>query len=135
MDIHDTVRVRHPRDTVEYRLGTVTAVTYAPYSTYAERYQVRFPNGLRRTYPAADVVACTRDDDRAALVAAVTDASHRLRDACRIAHDHDDSLSAEITATLAFLLDTAGARLGVTLNPDASTTPATTESHADGARP
>lgn len=126
MDLNDTARVRHPRRPVEYRLGIVTDRTFAPYSTYIERYQVRFPTGEERTYAAEEVVACTRGDDRAALVAAVTDACQRLRDACRIAHDHDDDLSAEMAVISTLLLNTAGASLGITLDPS-TTAPATVE--------
>jgi hypothetical protein len=88
MDLDDTARVRQPRDAVEHRLGTITDITYAPHST-----------------------------DRAALVAAVTEGCRSLRDACRIAHDYDDELSAEIRFLLTSLVGTAQARLGVTIDP------------------
>lgn len=118
MDLSDTGRVRRPRDGVEYRLGTVTAITYAPYSTYIRRLRLRFSSGDERPYTTTEIIACTRDDDRAALVAAVTEACRSLRDTCRIAHDYNDDLGANIRVLLSTLVATAQARLGVTIEPD-----------------
>lgn len=70
-----------------------------------------------RTYTTDEITPCTRDDDRAALVAAMTDGCQSLRDACRIAHDYDDELSAEIRFILTSLVATAQARLAVTIDP------------------
>lgn len=95
MNPNDGARVRQPRDAVEYRLGTVTDIGYAPYSTHVARYRLRFPTGEERTYPAAAVIACSRTDDHTALVAAFTDTCRSLRDACRIAHDYDERLSGD----------------------------------------
>jgi hypothetical protein len=135
MDLYDTARVRHPRTPVEHRLGTVTDITYAPYSTYVRRYQLQFPTGEERTYQAAEVVACTRDDDRAALVTAVTDAGRALRDACRTAHDYDHELSTKVVDLLIRLQATASAHLDITLDPATLPTSAITETPQHGARP
>jgi hypothetical protein len=133
MDLHDTARIGQPHDPVEHRLGTVIDVTYAPYSTYVRRYRLRFPTGHERTYPADEIVSCTRDDDHAALVDAFTDAFSSLRHACRIAHDHDAHLSAEVIVLLAALVDTAHNQLGLDLAPTTLAQPAT-HGHDDGAR-
>jgi hypothetical protein len=117
MDLDDTARVRVPRDAVERRLGTVTDITYAPYSTYIRRLRLRFPTGEERTYTRDEIRPCTRDDDHAALVAALTDGCRSLRDACRIAHDYDDELSADLAFLLTSVVNTAHARLGVTIDP------------------
>jgi hypothetical protein len=117
VDLHDTVRVRQPRDAFEYRLGTVTDITYAPHSTYIRRLRLWFPTGDDRTYTTDEITPCTREDDRAALVAAVTEGCRSLRDACRIAHDYDDELSAEIAFLLTSLVGTAHTRLGDTVDP------------------
>lgn len=117
MDLNDTARVRQPRDAVEHRLGTVTDVTYAPHTTYIRRLRLRFPTGDEHTYTTDQITPCTRDDDRAALVAAMTDGCHSPRDACRIAHDYDDEPSAEIRFILTSLVATAQARLTVTIDP------------------
>ncbi|NIL44054.1 hypothetical protein HCB17_25285 [Salinispora arenicola] len=118
MEFGDTARVIKPSDATEYRLGTVTNVRYStPHTTYALRYTLRFPNGTERTYPADDVVWCTRADDRASLEAAFTKATVALRDACRIAHDFDPDLSTGTASLLRRLLDLARLRLGLTLDP------------------
>jgi hypothetical protein len=117
MDLDDTARVRQPRNAVEHRLGTITDIMHAPHSTYIRRLRLRFPTDDERTYTADQISPCTRDDDRAALVAAVTDGCRSLRDACRIAHDYDDELSAEIRFLLTSLVGTAQARLAVTIDP------------------
>jgi len=117
MDLDDTARVRAPRDAVEHRLGTITDITYAPHSTYIRRLRLRFPSGVERTYTTDEIRKYNRDDDHVALVAAVTDGCRALRDACRIAHDYDDRLSAEISWLLTRLVAKARARLGVTIEP------------------
>jgi hypothetical protein len=133
MDLDDTARVRAPRDAVEHRLGTVTDITYAPYSTYIRRLRLRFPTGVERTYTTAEIRPCGRDDDHAALVAAVTEGCRALRDVCRIAHDHDGELSADISVLLMSLVTTADARLGVTIDPASLPEPAGS-ADADGNR-
>jgi hypothetical protein len=129
MDLHDTARVRHPRDMTEHRLATVVDVIDNGCTTYIQRYRLRFPSGDERLYPPDAVMACTRDDDRRAIEAAFTAACRSLRDACRIAHDHDHDgdLSAEIVALLATLINTAHVRLGLALDPAALDQPAETE--------
>jgi hypothetical protein len=117
MDLDDTARVRAPRDAVERRLGTVTDITYAPHSTYIRRLRLRFPTGVERTYTTDEIRPCSRDDDHAALVATLTEGCRALRDACRIAHDHDDELSADVAFALTSLVNTIHARLGVTIDP------------------
>lgn len=118
MECGDTARVVTPSDATEYRLGTVTDVTYStPHTTYARRYTLRFPGGIERNYPADHVVRCTRADDYAALQAAFTTACAALRDACRIAHDYDPDLSAGTASLLRRLVDLTRLRLGLTLNP------------------
>ncbi|MFB9238353.1 hypothetical protein ACFFWC_22825 [Plantactinospora siamensis] len=117
LEYGDTARVTEPTDAIEYRLGTVTDVRYStPHTTYACRYTLRFPNGTERTYPAADIRRATRDDDRAALQAALTTAAEAVRDACRIAHDYDDDLSSGTASLLRRLVDLARLRLGLTLD-------------------
>lgn len=117
MDLDNTARVRQPRDAVEHRVGTITDITYAPHSTYIQRLRLRFPTGDERTYTTDQIIPCTRHDDRAAIVAAITKGCRSLRDACRIAHDDDDELSAEIRFLLTSLVATARACLGVTIDP------------------
>ncbi|WP_433615329.1 hypothetical protein ACQP2P_11255 [Dactylosporangium sp. CA-139114] len=118
MNPHETARVRRPRDAVEHRLGTVTDIIYPnPHTTYIGGIRLRFATGEERTYRPEAVVACTRADDHAALVAAVTDTCRTLRDACRIAHDYDGRLSGDIIDLLMALLGVAEARLGLTLDP------------------
>jgi hypothetical protein len=92
--------VQQPQDAFEYRLGTVTDIGYAPDGTNVERYRLRFPTGEERTYPVIEVIACSRTDDHAALVAAFTDTCRSLRDACRIAHDFGERLSGDIIGLL-----------------------------------
>jgi hypothetical protein len=72
---------------------------------------------VERTYTTSEIRPCSRDDDRAALVAAITEGCRTLRDACRIAHDYDDRLSAEISWLLTRLVAKARARLGVSIDP------------------
>ncbi|MEU8182047.1 hypothetical protein AB0B86_14915 [Micromonospora sp. NPDC049047] len=118
MDLGDTARVITPADATEYRLGTVTDVTYStPHTTHAHRYTLRFPSGTERTYPADRVARRTRADDHAALEAAFTQASAALRDACRIAHDYNPDLSAGTASLLRRLVDLARLRLGLPLDP------------------
>jgi hypothetical protein len=117
MDLDDTARVGQPRDAVEHRLGTITDIAYAPRSTCIRRLRLRFPTGDERTYTTDQIIPCTRDEDRAAIVAALTKGCRSLRDACRIAHDYDDELSAEIRFLLTSLIATAQTRLGVTIDP------------------
>lgn len=128
MNLHDGARVRQPRDAIEYRLGTVTDIRYAPGSTYVERYRLRFPTGEERTYPADEITACSRTDDHAALIAAFTDTCRSLRDACRIAHDYDERLSDEIIRFLLAIHSTASARLGVVIDPAWLDAPPSTDS-------
>jgi hypothetical protein len=117
MDLNDTARVRRPRDAVEYRLGTVTDITYAPHTTYIRRLRLRFPTGDERTYTTAEITPCTREDDRAALVAALIEGCRSLRDAYRIAHDYDEALSGDIIGLLIAIYDITKVRLGVTIDP------------------
>jgi len=117
MERNDTARVRQPRDAVEYRLGTVTDITYAPHSTYIRRLRLRFPTGDERTYTTDEISPSTRDDDRATLETAFIEACAALRYACRIAHDHDEALSTDIIGLLLALYDTARTRIGLTLDP------------------
>ncbi len=117
MELNDTARVRRPVAAFEHRLGTIIDIHHAPFSTYVRRCRLRFPTGDERTYRAEEIRACTRDDDHAALLTAFTGACRSLRDACRIAHDHDAELSAEVAYLLSALVGTAGARLGVILDP------------------
>ena len=130
MDLNDTARVRQPRDPVEYRLGTVTDITYStPHTTHIRHLQLRFPNGHKRTYTPAEVVVCTRADDHAALVAAFTDACRSLRNACRIAHDYDydEQLSTDLISLLTAVHGTVKTHLGITLDPAALDAPADSE--------
>ena len=131
MDLDDGARVRQPRDAFEYRLGTVTDIGYAPQSTHVERYRLRFPTGEERTYPAAEVIACSRTDDHATLVAAFTDTCRSLRDACRIAHDYDERLSGDIIGLLLAIYGTVSTRLGVVLDPTLLDAPASPERDGD----
>jgi hypothetical protein len=118
MNLNDTARVRQPRDGSEYRLATITDITYStPHTTHIRHLQLRFPTGEHRTYTPADIVACTRTEDHAALVAAFTDACRALRDACRIAHDYDERINTDIIGLLLAIHGTVAARLGVTLDP------------------
>jgi hypothetical protein len=133
MEFGDTARVIAPSDAIEYRLGTVTDVDYStPHTTYARRYTLRFPNGEERTYPADQVVPCTRADDRAALEAAFTRAAVALRDACRIAHDFDADLGDGTASLLRRLVDLARLRLGLPLDPADLTPPPTTTDQTGG---
>jgi hypothetical protein len=126
MKLNDTARIRQPHDGIEHRLATVTDLITQG-SAFIQRYELRFPNGETRTYPSRAVVACTRDDDHAALVTAFTTACRALRDACRIAHDHDPALSAATATLLTALITTAHTRLGITLDPVTLDAPADTE--------
>jgi hypothetical protein len=119
LTLHDTARVRDPRASWELRLGTVTAVEPQPDGTRGDGYRLRFPTGDTSWYHADEITGCTRDDDRAALVTALTEVCRSLRDACRIAHDHDDELSADISFYLACLVGIARTRLDLTLDPAA----------------
>jgi hypothetical protein len=127
MQLNDTARVRQPRDPVEHRLATVTDLFTNGSTTYVQRYELRFPTGETRIYPSGAVVACTRDNDHAALVTAFTDACRSLRDACRIAHDYDDKLSTDTIRQLMTLYGTVKTRLGITLDPAALDAPADPE--------
>jgi hypothetical protein len=128
MELNDAARVRQPADPVEHRLAIVTDLFTNGSTTYVQRYELRFPNGETRMYPSGAVVACTRDDDHAALVTAFTDACRSLRDACRIAHDYDDGkLSTDTIRLLMTLYGTAKTRLGITLDPAALDAPADSE--------
>jgi hypothetical protein len=119
MDLDDTARVTEPTDAIEYRLGTVVDVDYStPHTTYVRGYTLRFSNGTMRTYPAEQVVRCTRTDDRAALEAALTVACVKLRDACRIAHDFDADLSDATARLLRGLVGVARLNLGLLLVPE-----------------
>ena len=101
MDLYDTARVRQPRDGIEYRLATVTDITYSTlHRTHIRDLRLRFPTGEERTYTPADIVACTSTDDHARLVAAFTDACRALRGACRIAHDYDEQINTDILRLL-----------------------------------
>jgi hypothetical protein len=117
MDLDNTARVRQPRDAVEYRLGTVTDITYAPHTTYIRRLRLRFPTGDERTYTTDEITPCTREEDHIALETAFIDACAALRNACRIAHDYDEALSTDIIGLLLALDGTARTRLNLTLNP------------------
>jgi hypothetical protein len=131
MDLDDTVRERQPREADEYRLATITDVTYStPHTTHIRRLQVRFPNGRERTYTPDEVIACTRADDHAALAEAFKATLRGLRDACRIAHDYDDQLSTDIIGLLVSIHSTVQTRLGVDLDPAHLDPPADTEGEA-----
>ncbi|GLZ01898.1 hypothetical protein [Actinoplanes sp. NBRC 103695] len=128
MDLNDTARVRQPRDGIEYRLATISDITYStPHTTHIRDLRLRFPTGEHRAYTPAEIVVCARADDHAALVAAFTDACRSLRDACRIAHDYDERLSAEIIHLLMDVYGIVATRLDVTLDPDNLDAPATIE--------
>lgn len=128
MDLNHTARVRQPRDPVEYRLGTITDITYSnPHTTHIRHLRLRFPTGEERTYTPAEIVTCTRTDDHAALVAAFTATCRSLRDACRIAHDYDERINTDILGLLLAFDDTVATRLGVSLDPANLDTPADTE--------
>lgn len=124
IELHDGARVRHPREAIEYRLGTITDIQYAPDSTDVERYRLRFPTGEERSYPADEVTASSRTEDHAVLVAALTDTCRSLRDACRIAHDYDERLSGDLIRLLMTVYGVVASRLGVTLDPDSLDAPA-----------
>lgn len=130
MDLNDTARVRAPRDAVEHRLGTVTDITYAPHSTYIQRLRLRFPTGEERTYTRDEIRPCTRHDDRAALVAALTEGCRSLRDACRVANDYDEALSTDIVCLAMAILDIARDRLNAELDLDSAGKPAP-DTHAN----
>jgi hypothetical protein len=118
MHLGDHIRVRQPREAVEYRLATIVDITYStPHTTHIRRLDARFPNGQRRTYTPSAVTLCTPADDHAALVAAFTATLRGLRDACRIAHDYSEPLSADIISLLMSICGTVETRLGVTLDP------------------
>lgn len=128
MDLNDTARVRQPRDGIEYRLATITEVTYsAPHTTHIRHLRLRFPTGDHRTYTPAEVVVCTRADDHAALVAAFTDACRSLRDACRIAHDYDEGINTDVIGLLLAIHTTVATRLGVNLDAAQLDSPANIE--------
>ncbi len=135
MNLNDTARVLHPHDEVEYGLGTVAGITYAPSSTHVTRYRLRFPTSDERTFAADEITACTRADDQDALVVALIGACRCLRDACRIAHDFDEKLSTDILCMLIVLHGTARARLDVTLGPASLDDPAATDDDGEAARP
>ncbi len=117
MKLHDTARVRHPLSPVEYGLATIIAVEAQPGGMHGDRYRLRFGSGKERSYYATEITACTRNDDREALIAHMSAACRSLVAACRIAHDYDDDLSAAIGLHTVGLLDAAQTRLGVTLDP------------------
>lgn len=128
MDLNDTARVRQPRDPVEYRLATITDITYStPHTTHIRDLRLSFPTGENRTYTPAEIVACTHTDDHAALVAAFTDACRSLRDACRIAHDYDEQINTDIIGLLLAIHGTVKTRLGITLDPATCDAPADSE--------
>jgi hypothetical protein len=128
MDLNDTARVRQPRDGIEYRLATITDITYStPNTTHIRDLRLSFPTGEHRTYSPGEVVACTRTDDHAALVAAFTDACRALRDACRIAHDYDERINTDVIGLLLTIHTTVATRLGVNLDPAHLDPPATIE--------
>ena len=118
MDLDDTARVRQPRDAFEYRRATITDITYStPHTTHIRDLVLRFPTGEHRTYNPAAIIACTRNDDHAALVAAFTDTCRALRDACRIAHDYDEHITTDVIGLLLAIHTTVATRLGVNLDP------------------
>lgn len=128
MDLNDTARVREPRDAFEYRLATITDIAYStPNTTHIRRLRLRFPTGDERAYSTEDIIVCRRTDDHAALVAAFIGTCRSLRDACRIAHDYDEPLSAEIIHLLMDVYGIVAIRLGVTLDPADLDAPADTE--------
>lgn len=128
MDLNDTARVRQPRDGIEYRLATITDITYStPHTTHIRDLRLRFPTGEHRTYTPAEILACTRTDDHAALVAAFTDTCRSLRDACRIAHDYDEQINTDVIGLLLAIHTTVATRLGVNLDPAQLDSPATTK--------
>jgi hypothetical protein len=128
VDLNDTARVRQPVDAFEYRLATITDIAYStPNTTHIRRLRLRFPTGDERAYSTEDIIVCRRADDHAALVAAFTATCRSLRDACRIAHDYDEPLSAEIIHVLMDVYGIVATRLGVTLDPADLDAPADTE--------
>src|SRR4051812_28652088 len=128
MDLNDNARGRRPADPVEYRLATIIDITYSnPHTTHIRHLRLRFPTGEERTYTPAEIVVCTRTDDHAALVAAFTDACRALRDACRIAHDYDETINTDIIGLLLAIHGTVATRLGVSLDPANLDAPADTE--------
>ncbi len=128
MDLDDTARVRQPGKAFEYRLATIIDIAYStPNTTHIRRLRLRFPTGDERAYATEDIVECCRADDHAALVAAFVGTCRSLRDACRIAHDYDEPLSAEIIHLLMDVYGIVATRLGVTLDPADLDAPADTE--------
>lgn len=123
MNLDNGARVRHPRDPIESRLGTITDITYAPYSTYIKRARLRFPNGEERTYQAGAVYACSRTDDHAALVAALTGTLGALLEACRIAQDYDERLSADLARLVLTVHNAVASRLGANIDAASLGTP------------
>src|SRR5205085_1394933 len=118
MDLNDTARVRQPGDAIEYRPATITGILYStPDHPHIRDVRLRFPTGEHRTYRPAAIIACTRTDDHAALVAAFTDACRALRDACRIAHDYDEHINTDVVGLLLAIHTTVATRLGVNLDP------------------
>ncbi|MDI6101183.1 hypothetical protein QLQ12_21445 [Actinoplanes sp. NEAU-A12] len=117
MDLNDTARVRHPISPVEYRLGTIIAIENQPGGLHGGRYRLRFPTGDERTYYGAELTACSRGDDKAALIAAMTSAARSLISACRIAHDFDDELSAAIMFHNTCLIEAANDHLDGAIDP------------------
>ena len=115
MDLGHTARVRHPISDFERRLGTVIEVP--PGDRHGARYRLRFPTGQERTYYGAQITACTRDGDRAALTNTMTEAARSLISACRIAHDYDNELSAALFFHTTCLIEAANARLDVAIDP------------------
>ncbi len=126
MELNDTARVRQPSDGIEHRLATVTDLLTQG-SAFIQRYELRFPNGETRMYRYDAVIACTRADDHAALVAAFTTACRALRDACRIAHDYDEGINTDGIGLLLAIHTTVATRLGVNLDPAQLDAPATIE--------
>ena len=115
MNLNDTARVRQPLSAFEHRLGTVIEVL--PADRHGARFRLRFPTGDARTYYDAQLTACTRDDDKAALVDAMTSAARSLISACRIAHDFDDELSAAIMYHNTCLIEAANDHLDGAIDP------------------
>ena len=122
MDLNDTARIRQPADPVEYRLATITDITYStPHTTHIRHLRLRFATGEERTYTPAEIAVCTRTDDHERLVAAFTDTCRALRDACRIAHDYDERINTDILGLLLALQGAVVTHLGVTLDRPTST--------------
>ena len=128
MDLYDHARVRQPRDAIEYRLATITDITYSTRKTRRILHvRLRFPTGEERTYAPAEITVCTSTDDHAALVAAFTETYRALRDACRIAHDYDERINTDILGLLMAIHGTVATHLGVKLDPANLDAPADTE--------